>query len=96
MKKKSICAYCGGEGRSKEHVFPAWLLRETPEYTLKKNDTKGTVGPNENTVLDVCTTCNNGPLPQLDDYCYELYKSYWSKIAYDKMQFAYDFFKLVV
>jgi len=94
MKKKFICSYCGGEGKSKEHIFPSWLLRETREYELKKDSLKGTVGPNENTVIDVCPSCNNGPLSKLDTYCHELYKSFWSKVVRDKILFTYDFFKL--
>jgi hypothetical protein len=27
------CAYCNGSApMTREHVFPAWLYRETPEY----------------------------------------------------------------
>jgi hypothetical protein len=94
MKAKPKCAYCGKEGKSTEHIFPTWLLKKTPAYKLKFSKIKGKVSPNENTVHDVCTTCNNGPLSQLDDYCHELYDSYWSHIVRDEVEFRYDFAKL--
>jgi hypothetical protein len=94
MKRKPKCAYCGKEGRSKEHIFPGWLLRKTPTYELKFNKTKGRVSPDENTVRDVCKPCNNGPLSQLDDYARVLYETYWSKIVREEVEFEYDYIGL--
>jgi hypothetical protein len=94
MKPKRICAYCGKEGKSKEHIFPSWLIKKTPEYELKFSKIKGQVSPNENVVHDVCEECNNGPLSQLDESCRVLYDSQLSQIVRGPVKIEYDFTKL--
>lgn len=91
MKNQPRCAYCGEVGKSKEHIFPSWLIAATPNYGMKLSRIKGKVGPNENVVHDVCTTCNNGPLSQLDEYCRKLYDRQLSRIIRDTVKLEYDF-----
>lgn len=91
MKRQPKCAYCGEPGKSKEHIFPSWLIRETPSYGMKLSKIKGKVSPNENVVHDVCTACNNGPLSRLDDYCRGLYDRHLSRIIREPVNFEYDF-----
>jgi hypothetical protein len=52
---------------TREHVFPAWLYRETPEYEaqlLRRGDLREV--PAELKVKDVCEACNCGALSSLD------------------------------
>lgn len=76
------CAYCGdpiteGENQSKEHVIPAWLLRDlelTEEvFTSTVVDDKETKPTRyrklDNLVHHCCLQCNNGWLKKIDDYC---------------------------
>jgi hypothetical protein len=66
MQTQKKCAYCGQSGKSKEHIFPTWLLKKTPGYDLKFSRRKQKFHHNENLVYDVCRDCNNGPLSNLE------------------------------
>jgi len=90
-----MCAYCGQPGRSREHIFPTWLVEKTPDFTAKLSVAAGKVSQNEHVVYDVCEPCNNGPLSLLDTYAKGLYECYFSKIVTDGwVDFSYDFARL--
>ncbi|HJS87601.1 MAG TPA: hypothetical protein VJ779_19275 [Acetobacteraceae bacterium] len=92
---KKMCAYCGQPGRSREHIFPTWLIEKTPDFTAKLSVAAGKVSQNEHVVYDVCEPCNNGPLSLLDTYAKGLYERYFSTIVTSgEVEFSYDFARL--
>jgi hypothetical protein len=94
MATKARCAYCGKPGKSREHIFPTWLIKKTPHYEARFSKKDRKIGQNEHVIKDVCTTCNSGPLSQVDDYCHILYDEYFSKPVEGPIEFEYDFRKL--
>jgi hypothetical protein len=94
MGTKARCAYCGQKGKSREHIFPTWLIKKTPDYGAKFSKLSGKVGQNEHVITDVCEPCNNGPLGLLDDYCRPLHEEYFSKVVLEPLDFKYDFLTL--
>lgn len=81
------CAYCGLEGKmTREHIIPDWydsassagegeIFVEKAPDKIVKSDPK---------VKDVCATCNNVVLGQLDDYGKSLYGKYFCHPVYGK------------
>src|SRR3954447_23745661 len=66
--------------------------RTTPPSSGAK-DSSGCRRPSALEIHDICVTCNNGPLSQLDDYPSKLNNEYFSKIIHsgDTVDFAYGF-----
>lgn len=70
------CAYCKGAGPfTREHVLPAWLARKLDGYPhvspgLGRHMLGGAL-----VVGDVCASCNNGVLSQLDHTA----RDYWTR-----------------
>lgn len=72
--------YCGLNSKpTKEHIWPSTLI--------KKNEMTHTYNPRDNSffrgdpvIKDVCTTCNNIQLSQLDSYLSSLFNLYFKKI----------------
>lgn len=69
-----ICAYCGDplgtpkHQKTDEHIIPASLIRLFPEQDITYNFGKKFVDNRGMTISDVCESCNNGILSQLDSY----------------------------
>jgi hypothetical protein len=75
MSRTIDCIYCGQRGRQgREHVIPKWLWKESVRigYFVAPARGRHPFGGNLR-IPDVCATCNNGPLSQLD----EAAKSWW-------------------
>jgi len=76
MKK---CAYCGStKNITREHIIPAYLYSVIQELGKKSSgwiEKAGKAVGGEQTVKDVCSTCNNGVLSDLDST---------SKLVFDK------------
>lgn len=69
-----LCAYCknplGGKEHRKtdEHVIPNSLLKLYPKQDLSFHNDRVFVDNRGITLSDVCASCNNGPLSELDAY----------------------------
>ncbi|WP_340027085.1 hypothetical protein MHB71_17375 [Paenibacillus sp. FSL H7-0940] len=96
MKK---CAYCGEERKmTREHVIPDGFIRSMnlDRQIIWLNKAPTRVIEAEIIIKDVCDTCNNGKLSQLDNYALSLIKNSNSKIEKHtpKISFKYDYGKL--
>lgn len=94
QENSKVCAYCELPGSmTREHVFPKWLYEETPHLDSQflRRSRKFTAG--EIQIKDVCESCNNGTLSDLDAYAKGLYRRYWRSIVRpgDSVQFEYEF-----
>src|SRR5438046_8179492 len=63
------CIYCGEPGsQAQEHVVPRWLWTELGKGGLHRTPTdRKHLFRGNRRVPNVCVTCNNGPLHDLDD-----------------------------
>lgn len=67
MPSGRACAFCEKHGElTREHIFPDFLHKLRPLYSIGFNEAAGKVMKGAYTVADVCKGCNNGPLSQLD------------------------------
>lgn len=73
------CVFCGGQANSREHVFPAWISKILPgsgNLTHTRSGEHGsawtTSGDLDFKVKQVCRTCNNGWLSDLETRTKEL------------------------
>lgn len=68
------CAYCGEilgsafHSRTDEHIIPDSLLKLYPEQDISIHKTSRFVDNRGMTISDVCSSCNNGVLSELDLY----------------------------
>jgi hypothetical protein len=67
------CPYCqepysGRGGRSNEHLFPAWLCERRESKVSTSIAFPGKEIPNDMTINDVCSQCNNHELAEFDGY----------------------------
>lgn len=63
------CAYCGKVGPfTREHIYPDFLTDSSIQTILGYNESADKVTRGERLIKDVCVTCNNGPLADLDGY----------------------------
>jgi len=64
------CFLCGAAvisgSRSREHVFPKWLLREAGLWNSTHFMSNGTTVPYRQCVIPCCSDCNSGPLAALE------------------------------
>lgn len=78
MKK---CAYCGEllgspfHSKTDEHIIPDSLLKLYPEQDISINNKSSFVDNRGMTISDVCSSCNNGILSELDSYGKQLIES---------------------
>lgn len=78
MKK---CAYCGEilgsplHFKTDEHIIPDSLLKLYPEQDISINNNNRFVDNRGMTISDVCSSCNNGILSELDSYGKQLIES---------------------
>ena len=78
---------------TKEHVWPQWLNKLEPSYTMRFSGKARKVFAGDLIVSDVCASCNNGPLSALDSYAHGLHAPFFSRIlqAREEITFEYDF-----
>lgn len=78
MKK---CAYCGEilgspfHFKTDEHIIPDSLLKLYPEQDISIHNKSRFVDNRGMTISDVCSSCNNGILSELDSYGKQLIES---------------------
>jgi hypothetical protein len=98
------CAYCNEKSDlTLEHILPHFIETREAERGHGKSitniKTQGQEKPvqSEPTIGDVCRTCNNGFLAELDGYGAELYDKFFKSIPRpgEKIRFAYDFDQLL-
>lgn len=76
MENYSIkkCAYCGEilgtpfHTKTDEHIIPASLINLYPEQDISIHNGQRFVDNRGMTIADVCSSCNNGVLSELDSY----------------------------
>jgi hypothetical protein len=91
MKK---CVYCGENKKlSREHIFPRWIIKRQPSSDVRFARHENRVSERVSTIKDVCASCNNGVLSELDNYALELYDSYFERVVPIKgrVLFNYDY-----
>lgn len=69
------CAYCSSlKNLSREHIFPDGVIKRFDENMLSINDKSDKVFKSDLVVKDVCETCNNGVLSNLDNKFIQLFE----------------------
>lgn len=69
-----LCAYCKSplgtpkHQKTDEHIIPNSLLKLYPEQDISFHNQKRYVDNRGMTISDVCSSCNNGTLSELDSY----------------------------
>src|SRR3990167_3011885 len=75
--QKRTCAFCGEQKNlSREHIFPNGVIRTFRHDMLSYTDKSDKMFKAALTVKDVCESCNNGSLSQLDSCFIQLYKNF--------------------
>jgi len=75
LKRK--CAYCGdSENLSREHIFPGSIIKRFQKELITINDKSDVPFKSDLVIRDVCTTCNNGVLSELDSHFCTLFDRY--------------------
>ena len=81
-----VCSYCGQTGikMTKEHLWPTSLHRRLEEQSKEKHQFYlskiNKYIDSEPQIKDVCASCNNGVLSELDAYICNLWDSYFHRI----------------
>ncbi len=92
------CAYCGAPGPlTGEHLFPDFLTRVHPTYgTYLASALPHLVTSKAPIIKDVCETCNNVRLGDLDQYASSLCREYLRRFVKpsESGHFEYDYHKL--
>src|SRR6266516_2180549 len=97
-----ICAYCEKEGKlTNEHLWPVSLhrrmeqVRNSEGNNLYHSRLEKDI-PSEPQIKDVCASCNNGVLSDLDNYMCQLFDKYFYHILHraEKVLFEYDYDRL--
>lgn len=104
-KGRRSCAYCNAASDlTREHVLPKFISVRYNErgydrsVTNVKADGQERPRQAEVTVGDVCRTCNNGFLSELDSYAAGLYDQFFAiapRPSGKKIRFAFDFDRLL-
>lgn len=97
-KTDKICAFCFQNNKlTREHVWPKGILKRFPTYRGRFFEKADKVIDSDHVIKDVCVTCNNGVLSELDAYGCMLLDSYFHKVAEPgfKVPFEYDYDNLV-
>lgn len=99
MKKSDkSCTFCLQANKlTREHIWPNGILKRLPTYTARFNEKAGKVIGGDHIIKDVCVTCNNGVLSELDTYGCMLFDKYFHAVAEPEteLQFEYDYDKLL-
>jgi hypothetical protein len=94
-QQKRSCAYCGGTGLTREHLFPQGFFDRTggaAEYTANiKAGAADKILSIEPTIADECGDCNNGVLSQLDSYFLTLFDRHFTNVVVSGEQIDLDF-----
>ncbi|HCM0916297.1 TPA: hypothetical protein N2817_004507 [Vibrio parahaemolyticus] len=93
-KNKRVCAFCGSSGDlSREHIFPNGVIRKYEKEMLSINDKSDRTFKSDLVVKDVCESCNNGELSQIDAPFVALYEQYMlqPKNSGDSVTFEFDY-----
>lgn len=90
------CAYCNLEGKmTKEHVIPNGFINKMDKKNSLTWNEKSPIGlvNADITIKDVCASCNNGVLSELDAYALKLILEYNNRISiYTKdIYFRYNY-----
>jgi len=93
------CAYCRthGETLTREHLFPAFLDRLHPRYTVHLSSAfPGVVTSKAPVIRDVCKRCNNVRLGELDRFASALCEKYRRHLVKpgESGYFEYDYHTL--
>lgn len=90
------CAYCGNEGRmTREHIIPNGFIQsmDRKEQIIWSDAAPQKVIESDIVIKDVCSSCNNGPLSELDAYalrlCLDLNKKFAESCG--KFNFKYNY-----
>lgn len=87
-----ICAYCGNNTQlTKEHVIPRWftaLPSDSEVFNARSpiNHVSGDI-----LIKDVCQTCNNVKLGELDSYGKYLYNQFFGEFVYAGETIIFDY-----
>lgn len=88
------CAYCGSTSQqiTREHIWPRCMLDRT-KHELRFSGKAQKIVRADLTIKDVCQSCNNGPLSELDHYFCSLYDQYFVHEikAEEPIFFRYDY-----
>ena len=77
MKTNRKCAYCSSPDQlTREHIFPSSIIKCYENDMLSLNDKTKRTFKSDLVVKDVCKTCNNGVLSQLDGKLLDVYKEH--------------------
>ena len=98
----AVCAYCTKDGTAtKEHLWPAALHRRLMSANSQEKNAFWLARvrqylPSEPQIRDVCGTCNNGTLSELDSYICALFDKYFVNIPSlgDQIEFLFDYHRL--
>src|SRR5258708_39077844 len=92
----SVCAYCRlDRPLTKEHIWPKGFIKRT-NYKIRYSAKAPKTFSGEMTIRDVCYSCNNGPLSNLDAYACELFDEYFKNFVQngEVVSFKYHFSSL--
>lgn len=87
------CAYCEQPCiATREHIIPRWFIEARKELDTFSARAPVTHLKGDLVVRDVCETCNNGVLADLDAYGKELYERYFATPLYagEAVEFKFD------
>ena len=102
MSSQRTCAYCGSQKNlTREHIIPKFVYardslkgREMQISNVLQGD-KDKAVQTEITIADVCASCNNSFLAELDSYGSKLYDDFFDHIPQSgcriKFEYKYDF-----
>lgn len=95
--KMKLCAYCNaplgttGHQKTDEHIIPNSLLKLYPEQDISFHNEKTYVDNRGMTISDVCSSCNNGILSELDSYGKNLIETtFLIPYEFNDYYFAFD------
>lgn len=77
MRKNKVCAFCEiNTDFTREHIFPSGIIESFQIDLLTISDKNDSFFKGDPVIKDVCATCNNEVLSQLDSYFVKLFKEY--------------------
>lgn len=93
MTVLKTCAYCHRTAKpTREHIWPASIVRRVSER-FRHHPNSPKLSWSDPIIKDVCESCNNGPLSELDAYGSKLFDTYFARFITegDSVSFEYDF-----
>jgi hypothetical protein len=74
---KRMCAYCKKNNKlTREHIWPAGIIKKV-NHRGRYSSLFNKVIWSDFTIKDVCATCNNGVLSEIDSYGLQLFNQYF-------------------